>query len=302
MRLVLLAVLLVPAGAAGQPPRTSNVEALVASVETGAPAYDYGEIIEVRFTLANPTDSLATLVGSSSCQAQFELDGLRSGEHTICTLDEIEIPIRPHASRTWVWRLDPREIGLPSQSSTHTLVGEFYPKRDTTTFEAPAYLGGVVYFSTVPGVRSADLQALRDSLHAEVLEEYESLNPQAGINGRWRISGVQVDSAAALYSADSRFRAMEVVRWIQYADIVVTAGEPEPAAVRAGRAYPNPASTVVTLDLGADGGTAVKVFDRLGRRVLEARAAGRLDVSGLPAGVYVACVAGRPAVRFTVAR
>ena len=80
------------------------------------------------------------------------------------------------------------------------------------------------------------------------------------------------------------------------------AGETAPATAATLRAYPNPARAALTVE--ADG--AVRVFDALGRLVVQGSAAPgrplRLDVSAWPAGLYVARTDAGQAVRLVVAR
>ena len=308
-------VLALVATATAAQPTPSNLDALTASVATSAPAYGYGEPIEVRYTLTNGSDEPAVLVGSPACQAQFVLDGFESQLHTVCTTIEEEIPIPARASRTWVWVLRPQDLGLPVRSGRHTLVGR-HPARasfaDTTTFEAPRYLGGLVGFSTVPGVTAADLQPLRDSLRAEVVYEYGP-GPVSGVSGQWRVSGVQIDSVAAVYLGDARFRFFEPVRHLQYDREFVTGGEAGAGARTAlrVRAAPNPSSAGVVLFVDGEGErVSVEVTDRLGRRVAwsPSHASGtalRVDVSEWAAGVYLVRVVGARSAadgRFTVLR
>ena len=101
-------------------------------------------------------------------------------------------------------------------------------------------------------------------------------------------------------------------------EFTATAGEPgavSTGGLRVLAPAPNPATaaTALRIKTARDGALRVTLYDALGRRVLAldegVRPAGahtvRLDVSGLPAGVYVATVeaeAERLAVRVTVAR
>lgn len=299
----LVCALLASATVAAQPfpPVPVNTEALVARVETSASAYASGETIEVRFTLSNPTDALAVIAGSESCIVQFVLDDFESVYNTACTLQDVGIPIPPRGARTWVWRLDPRDLGLPTRSGTHRLVGYHSGAlRDTTTFDSPRNLGGLLAYRTAEGVTAPDLAALRDSLQAEVLFEYPAFG---GIGGEWRIAGVSLDSTAARLAAEARFRSAEALRFVSYDRVFATDGEPAAPPSARLRAFPNPASEFVTLDLDRDG--EVEVVDALGRTVMTVQATGRrahIDTSRLPVGAYAARVAGRAAVRFTVAR
>lgn len=88
--------------------------------------------------------------------------------------------------------------------------------------------------------------------------------------------------------------------------LLPVAGEEGPAAAAEARlvAYPNPTSGMVTLRGGAidpSGLATVEVYDTLGRRVRSVAlgAEATLDLTGLPAGVYVVC-AGSQVARVVV--
>ena len=224
------------------------------------------------------------------------------------------MPIPARSARTWVWQIDPAELGLPNRPGPHTLVGHYGPGlADTLTFEAPVYLGGVLDYRTVPGTELEALRPLMDSLRAEPVYTYGDV--REGYWGRWRTAGVHLDSAVARYSSDPRFAYVEADRTVQVERSFVTSGESGPAAadVRTA-AYPNPAHEYVLLHVGTAAleRAEIDVYDGLGRLVLRApeqtvtaATPARVDVSALPAGVYVFRVRGgrvERSGRFTVAR
>lgn len=317
--LALLAVALFVATAPRAQPAQYNVEALSPSVSTGKPAYGYGETIEIRFTLANGSDEPATLVGTDTCQAQFVLDAFESIDNTICTLIDREIPIPARSERTWVWRLDPVELGLPNAPGPHTLVGYYdagtdgFLASDTLTFEAPMYLGGIVGYGLVPGVELEALRPLMDSLQAEPIHTFR--DAEEGHWGIWRILGVHLDSTAARYSADARFRYVEAIREVFFEETFVTSGEAGPVAATGleAAAYPNPMRAYVLLPAASPHPerVVVEVYDGLGRLVLRVpervvtAAPVRVEVGSLAAGVYVYWMYGgevERSGRFTVVR
>ena len=103
--------------------------------------------------------------------------------------------------------------------------------------------------------------------------------------------------------------------WVTTLDEAVVATEEAPARSAGLRVRPNPTTGQATLsyEIGATGKAAIVVYDVLGRVVAETAASGdagaheaRLDVAGLPPGLYLARlrVDGRPeaTATFTVAR
>lgn len=100
------------------------------------------------------------------------------------------------------------------------------------------------------------------------------------LNGDVRVLGAEVDLGA-------------------YEGAVVVATEPDvpPADVRLA-VYPNPANDYLTIEADAED---IEIVDVLGRVVLRTEQAGRIDVSGLPVGVYVVR-AGNATRRFTKVR
>lgn len=281
---------MVLAAAVSAQPQDRNVDALKTSIATDKPSYAAGEPIEIRVTITNPTDSSAVKVYSSGCISQFSLDGIPVSEYTACTLAIRPIEFPPYSALTVLWRVNPLDLGWPTQGGTHTLVGYSVGEPDTTTFEAPAAMGGQVYFRTVPGVTHADLGSLRDSLSAEILSE-------AVVSGRsvgeWRVHGAPLDTLVARYQTDARFDTFEALRFVLPVEEAFTGAERSPALLGLGLAvFPNPASETLELTISAPQpeGATVEVFDALGRRVVRETGwrgtARQLDVRHWPPGVY----------------
>lgn len=241
----------------------------ILSVTTDKAQYEYGEMIEISVTIANPTNETFHLIGSSTCQAQFRFDSFDSREHTACTADELYIEFPPGSDRTWIWEIKPEEIGLPAQPGMHTIVG-YYPNRelaDTISVEAPHYLGGTLAVGLPQNVSAEEIAPVKDSLNAQVLDSWETLNGPAE---RWRISGTTVDSAVARYSEDARFRYVEAVREIQYHQIVSAEDVPDMiSAANLTAAFPNPFedSSTFGLEVPRTQYVRVAVYDVLGREI-----------------------------------
>ncbi|MCH8247817.1 MAG: T9SS type A sorting domain-containing protein [Bacteroidetes bacterium] len=239
-------------------------------ISTNKAQYGYGEVIEIRMTISNPTDQMFELSGSTSCQAQFLLDDFNSYANTICTLDDLRVQFSPGSWRSWIWTIDPPVIGLPaSVEEHHTLVG-YYPGTelaDTTTFDAPQFLGGRISVGIGLGVLPSEIESVKDSLLVEVLSSHEH---SQGLSETWQISGVAVDSAVVRYVKDSRFSYFEALRYIGYAQIVAV--EAEPGRIPSADlipAYPNPCHDKCTIGLVLTRPEQVRVvvYDILGREV-----------------------------------
>lgn len=239
------------------------------TVTTDKAQYDYGEVIEISVTVSNPTDETFQRVGSSSCEAQFKFNDFDSLENTICTADAFPTVFPPGSKRTWIWRIDPAAIGLPSQPGPHAVIGYYPPTElaDTIAIDAPRFLGGILAVGLQQNVSPDDVASIRDSLNVEVLESWET---ERGLAEKWQISGVAVDSAVAWYGADERFRYFEAVRRIEYHQIVSAEDVPEVASsAKLISAHPNPFtdSFAFGLELAHPQHVRVAIYDVLGREV-----------------------------------
>lgn len=272
------------------------------SVTTDKPSYEYGDVIEIRVRIWNPTQEPFELTGSSSCQAQFLFDDFNSVRHTKCTADSIIITFQPGSERTWIWRVDPMELGLPTSTGDHVIVGHYGAMTDSIIVNAPQFLGGRVGIGLDPGVPADAVDAVRDSLNAQVLDSFEG---PSGISEVWQVSGVPIDTAAAVFSRDARFRYFETLREIQYHKVVSTDDEIPPAAqtIELSRAYPNPFTTSFTVELKLESTQHIRVVihDLLGRQVQVVHDGVllegvlhriRVDAGSLTAGTYVYRVVG----------
>ena len=310
MRCALLALLLGLGATDASAQYRSNTEALTLTVASGAPAYAAGEPIEIRVTVANPTDSLAVIDHVPGCVVFFKVDAFDSGNDTPCALVILPLEFPPYSARAYTWSLDPADYAIPTTDGAHTLIGYGWGGADTTSFLAPASTGGRIYFQAVPGVTHESLEPLRDSLGADVLSEGGSV--EQGVYASWRVSGVGVDTTAARYQSDPRFISFEVDRGLPPPDVVFTSGEAGPDVPRVRlSASPNPTSARVLVEVWGRTSPrlALDVFDALGRRVATAevpggaRATVRLDASGWAPGPYTARVReSGETVRFTVVR
>ena len=170
-------------------------ENAVLVVGSAQDVYEKGEDIQILITLTNAGSEPFVLSGSSSCRAEFILDDFDSSYHRFCTADHAQVTYEPGATRLWVWDFAPLFFGLPETTGDiRTLVGyhRLVPgATDTTSFTAPAFLGGRLTTQYAP---SGDIQSVKDSLNAIVLES-DTSHTTNEVFELWRIEGVTVVQA-----------------------------------------------------------------------------------------------------------
>lgn len=209
--------------------------ALVAEASVDQASYAYGEPITFRYTVRNEGTEPTVIWGSSSCTLGFEFDGVDLDR--ACTTDEHPTWLGPEASVTWEWLLDPAELGLPTDSGTQTITGHVYGSCGltyneaspcpghlavSTSFEAPAYLGGLLAISFYPADADS-LDALRQSYNGTVLTSFDY--PSGHRYEQWRLEAVALDETVAALDANGIVRYARALR-----------GIPEPTRYRVGTA------------------------------------------------------------------
>jgi hypothetical protein len=122
----------------------------VLKVTTDKLNYSYGDSIEVRVTLTNNTNAPFTIYRSSSCVAMIKFNDVKF--QTACTADQHEFYFSVGMSMTWIWKLDPKELGIPDQEGQQKIVGLCYPLRDSIFINAPKYRGGIVAVGIKDGI------------------------------------------------------------------------------------------------------------------------------------------------------
>lgn len=271
-----------------------------AEVTTSKSSYEYGDTIQISFTVTNEGHKPFTLPASSTCQAQFVFNDFESQGNTLCTGDGISLWFSPGASRTWIWSMPPEVYGFPASSGEQTIIGYYpgYPSlADTVVVQAEQYRGGQAYVGFLAGVTSDDVSDLRDSLNVTVIEHYDHID--GNWTQLWQVEGVPIDTVVRDYASDPRIRYIEPNRMILYSDIVVVSNESSPVVTKALKVdvFPNPATYAVSLaiEFPNAGPLLIEVFDIQGRRIAEVLngfgAFGRTsilyDVSDLASGAYL---------------
>lgn len=269
----------------------SAAQQMQLEVTSDKDVYEYGEVIHIRSTLTNVSDSSYVYRGSSSC-----IMVLRSfGDYElmpICTADDAHIHFAPGDAVTFVWPIDPQVLGLPRTDGEHTIRVFAQEGGDSTRVKAPKYHGGRLFIRFTEGLAEAEIETIAESVgRTEVIFEtsYAVL---------WQIEGGDVDSTAAALRDDPRIEAAEVDREYPHQEtsfhLDTDAFETRPLMLR--QNYPNPfaASTVIEFELDNMVDVRLDVFDALGRHVHTLadghRSPGRhivtLEAGQLAAGVY----------------
>ena len=166
--------------------------------------YAYGDSIIVKTSVTNNTDTSFTLIGSSTCFMGVKFNDLRMS--TMCTLDQHEFHFSPGTSLTWIWYLDPKDLGIPDKEGVQKIVGSCGKLRDTVYITAPKFLGGIVAVGLIDSIPESEYQSLRDSINATVI--YRSLGPL--VYEYWRIVNHSVDSLVEKYTGDYRLGGIVV--------------------------------------------------------------------------------------------
>jgi hypothetical protein len=262
---------------------------------TSKPAYAYGDTIEIRMCVWNDSTVPFSLVLESGSFPYWILDTVSMNGWDGAS--EYTLTFNPGNSRTWVWRVAPRDMGIPNTDSRHSLTGRCAQFVDGTSFDAPLYRGGPMYVIFRTGAATDDIARLRDSLHATVTL---SLPDPGGTLEDWQVDGFQIDSLAQALKSDYRVKDAGTERWIPSpTQVLVTSVGPQilsPADSRLYQNYPNPFNPSTTIQYGLQRRSHVNltVFNTLGQEVAtlvdETQDAGyhevRFDGSGLASGVY----------------
>jgi len=239
------------------------------SLTTDKASYQYGETIEVRLKIANNTDSLFTIVGSSTCIIGISPKDVQVGG--ICTDDETPFPFPVGSSRTWIWHLIPDALGFPVKNGTQTVYGHGGGNLDSVLFTAPKYYGGMLSVSIKLDLPAGEIQSLRDSVGATTLisDTLKSLNI---ISESWKIVGHSIDSIVTADSGDSRLLNIEADRFLAFDQVIVTSVPNKvnkPLNYSLSQNYPNPfnPSTNITFTIPTADHVRITIFDLTGRLV-----------------------------------
>jgi hypothetical protein len=273
-----------------------------ARLETDKAEYAYGEPIVIRYTLTNNTDSLVTLLASSSCQGILRFDDFVSTENATCTADDLFIYFPPGGSnRTWTWIIDPKTIGLPKQGGTQKIIAQWDFRgryADSLTVEAPQYRGGILHVEFASDAPADSLNAMRNLLQATVLESRSSPFDQITWE-QWEIEGITLEDATSRFESASFLRTVFPYRTLSFDSVVgVEQNATRRSTLTTSYPHPNPFTdrASFTFQPATAGPVWAVLYDLLGRErgvlfdgYLPAGAVQdvTIEAGDLPAGVYV---------------
>ena len=270
---------------------------LKVALATDKRAYGYGESITVTCTVTNNADTAVTIWQPWQ------------GPLTRTTFDSVPIDwillptsitytYASHASRTWALKLDMTQLGLPNKQGTHTIVcyysGDTIFGKDSLTIEQPIFYGGQVEVSFSIAMPTAQIQALRDSMHASIVT---SQSYGQTVIERWNTSGFILDSLVAKYSGDGRLQSIQAYRMISGPTTQVAKVPTEIRQCELFQNYPNPFNPRCAIEYQVDSpqSITISVCDELGRLVIRqskfvsssARQTIVFEGSSLPSGLYL---------------
>lgn len=265
----------------------------ILKITTDKSNYLYGESIEVRVTLTNNTSTPFTIYRSSSCVAWIKFNDVRF--QTMCTADQHEFNFSVGMSMTWIWKIDPKELGIPDKEGQQKIVGLCYPLRDSIYVNAPKFRGGIIVVGINDSISVNIYQSLRDSINATVI--YRSLGPH--IFEYWRVVNHSIDSLVEKYSNDYRLRWIEADRPLQFSKQIVTEidySRELPSEYSLSQNYPNPFNpfTKIKYQLPKSSYVKMVIYDNLGKTIKvlvnEFQNAGfyelNLNAMNLSSGIY----------------
>ena len=264
-------------------------------ISTSKRTYAYGEPIEIRMRVWNDSTSSFVLTLPSGSFPYWLLDSVTFG-YWVGFSDQTFL-FNPGDSKSWIWRIQPSELGLPNLEGSHLVTGLCGKFLDTVTFEAPMYRGGPIGVELYRTVPPEDIARMRDSLNATLLQSWSD---SSVVHERWQVEGYQIDSLVVALAGDPRVSNSWVSRPFPFVSDFIESGVPIggllPDGPRLHQNYPNPfnPSTIIEFELPKSSIVRLSVYDMLGREVSvllnERREAGvhevRFDGSNLASGVY----------------
>jgi len=247
-------------------PRSAFGQQLI--LETDKFNYDYGEVIELRTTIKNESDSTFTYEGSSSCFIEitrfndFEFD-------PVCTTDWWYFELSPGKVRQDIWKLDPEELGLPNIEGTQTIhFSAPWGLKDSIQFESPKFYGGWIKIAFEDSISESEIEAFADSLNRSEVYRGSLSNIET-----WKISGFSIDSLAKAYQEDPRLKLIEAHREYPFNEWkVITSSSPAhdiPKGFSLQQNYPNPFNPITTINYVIPEAVNVQlhIYDTMGRRL-----------------------------------
>lgn len=217
------------------------------TVTTNKSIYSYGEQIVVYAKYSNTTDTTFSFFGDPFSFTRIAFEGVNFINMASTADGEYHYQIGD--TRTWIWRLDPKVLGLPVKDGNQKITATFLGKlKDSIYVTAPAYRGGRIQVSLKPGVNEVDLQKLRDSINAQIIQN-NGCGSYSCIQF-WQITNHSIDSLSIKLKADTRFVDVIPLRIIKFDSTYFTptlVPENIPHKYSHLQNYPNPFNPITTI-------------------------------------------------------
>ncbi len=186
---------------------------------TDKDVYNYGETIYLYCKVTNTADTTFEFFAPTyqSCQAEFSFNDFKSWEYTGCLATTELLTFKPHASKIYSWKIEPRSLALPNKEGTQTIIGKYYfDLADTIYIQAPKFVGGEIRVA-FNGSDIDSINSIRNQLNAYVIfgDHFGEVKGEV-----WQIEGFDIDSLIQIYSNDSIFIYFEKSVGIGYETIV----------------------------------------------------------------------------------
>lgn len=245
----------------------------VFTMSTNKMNYNYGEIIEVKVSIYNNTDS--TLIFHPECgypiRVRVKAKGIYIKEYASLA-DGCERWLKKGEKETWTFQINPAMLGFPFHDGEQTIYGSGYNHRDSLKVAAPRYKGGTIEVAFNYINEKAKRDKLYSDLNASLIKSDTIKNVQKATE-LWSIKGKNIDSLVnALNNVWYFNNSLDTYRWYDTGIRTVTSisnNESLPDKFMLSNNYPNPFNpeTVISYQLAAGSHVLLKVFDVLGREI-----------------------------------
>lgn len=274
---------------------------LVSSMWTDKDSYAEGEPIVVKIKLQNSGPDLITMFVGCGGIPGLEFDGVKLPLEACITYNH-RYWFAPGSWREWTWVLRGEEYALPTTGGQHTVKISFPLIADSTTFEAPAAVGGRVDIGFTASTPADTLTSVFSRLNATVL--WQTTFQSGSTRARIEISGLNVYDVINTYSNHPNIGSITLVQFLGIITSVETETISLPDSFTISPVYPNPVRGRAFIDLSVPSPqvVTVEVYDMLGRRAgsfIEQLVPAASDYSmdlplgQLPSGSYIVRILGK---------
>ncbi|MFT5143561.1 MAG: hypothetical protein ACI80V_003446 [Rhodothermales bacterium] len=257
---------------------------LQTTVWTDKSEYAYGEPIRITLRLDN-TEAVHNEISTAGNSPDYRIGSVVLG-HAALIPEVYPIFFRPGSWREWSWTHDPTVLGLSGSDNLHTVSAAYGLAVGTTTFGAPAFVGGWLRARFSEAVPVSEIDIIRSAIQPTVIES-ELRNGR--LTETWAIQGRTLEDVMMEYDGVPGL-GLDTFRYMHNLDVRTVGVEnesgPFPVVLHA---FPNPATNGITIAFGA-GAFELRVFDILGRTVATGVAStGRIsvDTRHFAHGVYL---------------